>query len=1411
MSKSRDIADSAATINFIDSVTSNVQTQLNTATAAIATNTSAISNISVTNGSLTKTFANGESASISLTSNVLVPVVSVTKEIAQSGTTNNSWDVNSTSQNYTRLDSAAATTLSWVGSPNLADTAYLTNVAATRDTVDIFMSPDGTQLYQFNDWNNELYQYTLSTAGDVSTKTASYTEHFYTNVTGVGNAIRGGFWKSDGTVLYLFSSSDIAQFTTSSAYSAGSVNGTNTGTRSLTSPHFVRISSDGTKILYMQSTGAVLRQRNMSTAWDVSTASASDDATFSLTSQMNSSVTLGGLHVSADGLTLYTAEVSSKTIYQWSFGTANDISTLTFVAKITANSSANTLRGLAFSSASKSFIHSDNETSPKMYGYSLSQALALGTGSFASADVGKTIEANSGAFVLTATTGSYSQVTAPTSFNQVASGSWEMFGVIYNTTDGDLELSNYYGGGYDIASASYASINFNPQSSQGTSPQSLRFNNDGSKMFIVAYGGQDVNEYTLSTNFNVSTATFVDAFSVGGQEDQPYGLAFSSDGTKMYVCGVTGDDINEYTLSTGFDISTSSYTRNFSVSSQENQPTGIAFNNDGTKMYVTGMSSDAINQYALSTAFNVSTASFAQAFSVGSQATHPTDVVFNSDGTVMIVACYMTRSIYKYALTTGFDVSTASYKSALDVSSVVDRPNGLAFNDTGSKMYITDGTTHYVYQYKSDSIAFVAGFQAAHTTASTDTTYWTDINSMTANEAAGDGKVLYCISTDDRTTWTVIKNGEGERNIVRNNGGTWQYNSAVGTSGGALSQAAYAGTGTISQSAFGASWANSGNLLFIASNTTDSIYKYTVSSAYDISTASESQSFSVSAKESVPTGIFVRADGLKFYVSGQGSNKVHEYTMSTAYDLSTASFTASLGTTTSNLTSVAFKEDGLKMYTINYSNSQVKYWTLSTAWDITTASYVSATSLPTKSAGCNDIFFNSTGTELYVDDNTDDKIYKYTLSTAWDVTSVSYTEDFSHATQLAQVLGMIFNADLTEMILLNATNWYKYRTSIESYTTNETWVNATTNTELATISQAMGSDAIGDIGNATYSSVNYSTGSFQPRGLFFSADGTKMFLQNAVSDVILRYTLTTAFDITTASADSGQSFSYGSQDGDATNFTLNADGTRLYVLGYTNKYVYQYIMTTAYDLTTASYNSVSLSVNSQDSAPFGITFNNDGTKLYVGGQTNDRIYAYTLTTGFDLSTASYSSVSLSVSAQDGAIKGMLFNNAGTKLYMFGTATTSGYEYSLTSAFDISTAIYESSSFSFASQDATPQGYAFKSDDTELFMVGDITDAVYKYSMISLVEITANQMNKAQLDAVTDPNHITLSNDFDLSIILKMTSGTTVPSSNGVSINYDASILNQGAVLGTDYSFDAPAQNRVRITALAANNLKVRVV
>ena len=151
---------------------------------------------------------------------------------------------------------------------------------------------------------------------------------------------------------------------------------------------------------------------------------------------------------------------------------------------------------------------------------------------------------------------------------------------------------------------------------QDSKPQGIAFNNDGTKMFVVGDNDNDINEYTLSTGFDVSSASFVDGngdgtgFDISGQDTAPRGLTFNNDGTKMFVAGNIGNDINEYTLSIGFDLtSTVSFVDRFDISSQDTTPQGIAFNNDGTKIFVMGNTGDDINEYTLSCAFKVTASS----------------------------------------------------------------------------------------------------------------------------------------------------------------------------------------------------------------------------------------------------------------------------------------------------------------------------------------------------------------------------------------------------------------------------------------------------------------------------------------------------------------------------------------------------------------------------------------------------------------------------------------------------------------------------------------------------------------------------------------------------------------------------------------------------------------------------------
>ena len=104
-----------------------------------------------------------------------------------------------------------------------------------------------------------------------------------------------------------------------------------------------------------------------------------------------------------------------------------------------------------------------------------------------------------------------------------------------------------------------------------------------------------------------AATTFVDAFSVSDQETGPAGLAFNTDGTKMFVIGYIGDDVNEYTCTTGFDVSSCSVVvgSQKDVSGEDSVPHDLAFNTDGTKMFITGSSGDDVNEYTLSVGFDL--------------------------------------------------------------------------------------------------------------------------------------------------------------------------------------------------------------------------------------------------------------------------------------------------------------------------------------------------------------------------------------------------------------------------------------------------------------------------------------------------------------------------------------------------------------------------------------------------------------------------------------------------------------------------------------------------------------------------------------------------------------------------------------------------------------------------------------
>jgi len=206
---------------------------------------------------------------------------------------------------------------------------------------------------------------------------------------------------------------------------------------------------------------------------------------------------------------------------------------------------------------------------------------------------------------------------------------------------------------WDVSNAEFLGANQNSfyVGGQEITPNDLFFKPDGTKMYVIGQAGDDVNEYNLSTAWNISTASFLQLKSISAQETNPQGLFFKPDGTKMYIIGSTGQDVNEYDLSTAWDISTASFLQLFSVAAQESVPLGIFFKPDGTKMYVCGISSiNNVNEYSLSTPWNVTTASFVQFFRVLPQTTNPTGIFFRDNGLQMYIISNASNAIWEYDL-----------------------------------------------------------------------------------------------------------------------------------------------------------------------------------------------------------------------------------------------------------------------------------------------------------------------------------------------------------------------------------------------------------------------------------------------------------------------------------------------------------------------------------------------------------------------------------------------------------------------------------------------------------------------------------------------------------------------------------------------------------------------------------------
>ena len=239
---------------------------------------------------------------------------------------------------------------------------------------------------------------------------------------------------------------------------------------------------------------------------------------------------------------------------------------------------------------------------------------------------------------------------------------------------------------YDVSTMVYNGASF---PAGGTNPTGLAISNDGMTLFLARQDNHRVYQVALSSPAGAAEGVLQTSQYILSQDNNLADVEFSTDGTKYFIVGDQGNTIDEFTLSQPF-VLPGTFVNSFSVGTQDIYPADVAFSTDGTKMFVAGQGA-VVREYTLTTGFDLSTASYSNnSFSVHAQDIYPQSIDFNTDGTKMFYVGTQTHTLYEYDLSTAWDITTASYVQGISLFTLAGTNGwrGIAFNKaiTGSNL-----------------------------------------------------------------------------------------------------------------------------------------------------------------------------------------------------------------------------------------------------------------------------------------------------------------------------------------------------------------------------------------------------------------------------------------------------------------------------------------------------------------------------------------------------------------------------------------------------------------------------------------------------------------------------------------------------------------------------------------------------
>ncbi len=507
-------------------------------------------------------------------------------------------------------------------------------------------------------------------------------------------------------------------------------------------------------------------------------------------------------------------------------------------------------------------------------------------------------------------------------------------------------------------------------------------------------------------------------------------------------------------------------------------------------------------------------------------------------------------------------------------------------------------------------------------------------------------------------------------------------------------------------------------LVFTGAGQPNNIEEYDLTVPYDISTYSYvGATTSVGSVTGVASGMELSRDGTKMYIAAQ-NDTVYEFDLSPAWDISSAVYNGNSSSTAQDFAGrgASFSPDGTRFYTIdaNANPDSVLQYSLSTPWDVTTLSYVGIAQLPSGCNTCYDIEISDDGSYIVAVGALSGQRTKAILATPWDISTMSFGDSFESPADLDS--GVDIHPNGSELYLFGGGVIEEHHLDTTQHLTGNFSATSSlfdlTIGDTATVSPAATTEVdndyhVGGSAAGPYAGLVELTGTSTLSGTgnfgFVEVQGTAS--STASSMTFTDLTVVSGADFT---APAGNMVVTGDFDVSAGTFDANSGTTTMKGEG---TYGVNFSFVTA------------TSVAAQDSNLNGLEFSTDGSKMYMLGynSNNADINEYTLSIPWDVSTASYVQTT-SIAAQEGYAVGLYITPDGRNLYTTGRDTDTALQYRFDTPWDISTLSYVASTSTLA-QAISGVGITLKEDGTRMYITEEAR-WIYEYELTTPYDVTS---------------------------------------------------------------------------------------